>query len=179
MTSRFEGTGALSAETARRIGLVGPAARACGIGRDVRHDFPSGWLSVRPHSRLHGGRRGDVFARAWVRWLEIQRSIAFVDEQLRRPARGADPRGGPHRAARAARPRRDPGRGLAGRDLPRRRHRPDGTVRALRRGRSLVPQLARPGPGDARAARSPTSRSATRASTSRTAGTTCRGRRRC
>jgi Ni,Fe-hydrogenase III large subunit len=32
-----------------------------------------------PVSTWHSG---DVFARAWVRWLEIQRSAAFVAEQL-------------------------------------------------------------------------------------------------
>ena len=82
VTSRFEETGTLSMETAGRIGLVGPAARACGIGRDVRHDFPSGWYRF-AHVPVSTATTGDVSARAWVRWLEVQRSIAFVDEQLR------------------------------------------------------------------------------------------------
>ncbi len=47
-------------------------------------------------SRSPRGRRGDVFARAYVRWLEIQRSAAFVRDQLRAPAGRPDPRrGGP------------------------------------------------------------------------------------
>jgi Ni,Fe-hydrogenase III large subunit len=82
VTSRFEGTGVLTAETAGRIGLVGPAARASGIGRDVRHDFPSGWYRF-AHVPVSTTTTGDVSARAWVRWLEVQRSIAFVDDQLR------------------------------------------------------------------------------------------------
>ena len=39
---RFEGTGTVSPDDAAALGLVGPAARACGIQRDVRHDFPAG-----------------------------------------------------------------------------------------------------------------------------------------
>ncbi len=78
---RFEDTGRVTAETAQALGLVGPAARASGVERDVRRDFPSGIFrySQIPVSTLQSG---DVFARAFVRWLEIQRSIAFIKEQL-------------------------------------------------------------------------------------------------
>jgi Ni,Fe-hydrogenase III large subunit len=79
--ARFEDTGTISSQTCRALGLVGPAARACGIERDIRQDFPSGIFRFAqiPTSKWHSG---DVFARAWVRWLEIQRSGAFVQEQL-------------------------------------------------------------------------------------------------
>ena len=79
--ARFEGTGVLTRAAAFGIGLTGPAARACDIDRDVRRDHPSGiWrFSQVPVST---GRTGDVFARAFVRWLEVQRSIAFIEEQL-------------------------------------------------------------------------------------------------
>ena len=79
--ARFEGTGAISQETAVEIGLTGPAARACGIERDVRSDLPTGiWRFTQvPVSTW---RTGDVFARAYVRWLEVQRSFAFLEEQL-------------------------------------------------------------------------------------------------
>jgi Ni,Fe-hydrogenase III large subunit len=78
---RFEGTGALSPEAARDLGIVGPAARACGLLRDVRFDHPAGWhrFAQLPISVWPGG---DVLARARVRWLEIQRSGAWLDEQL-------------------------------------------------------------------------------------------------
>jgi len=81
VVARFEGTGTLSERTALEIGLTGPAARACGIDRDVRRDLPSGiWrFSQVPVSTW---RTGDVFARAYVRWLEVQRSFAFIEEQL-------------------------------------------------------------------------------------------------
>jgi len=79
--ARFEGTGELSRETAEAIGLVGPAARACGLERDVRRDFPSGaFRSARiPVSTYPSG---DVFARAYVRWLELQNTFAFIREQV-------------------------------------------------------------------------------------------------
>jgi Ni,Fe-hydrogenase III large subunit len=80
--ARFEGTGAVSNRDARAIGMVGPAARACGIEEDARHDLPFGIFRF---SRIpvSSWRTGDVFARAYVRWLEVQRSAAFISEQLR------------------------------------------------------------------------------------------------
>jgi Ni,Fe-hydrogenase III large subunit len=79
--ARFEATGTVLREKAMELGLVGPAARACGIVRDVRFDHPCGWhrLAQLPVAVWPGG---DVFARARVRWLEAQRSGHFLDEQL-------------------------------------------------------------------------------------------------
>ena len=79
--ARFENTGALAPETAAELGLVGPAARACGRELDVRRDFPSGIyrFAQLPVSTCAGG---DVFARATVRWLEIQRSVEFIRGQI-------------------------------------------------------------------------------------------------
>lgn len=79
--ARFEGTGVVSKEIARQVGLVGPAARACGIERDVRVNHPFGpyRASTIPVAIL---QLGDVAARAFVRWLEISRSVRFVRDQL-------------------------------------------------------------------------------------------------
>ena len=79
--ARFEGTGALTTDLCTELGLVGPVARACGLERDDRSRFPAGLyrFAQMPVSTWH---TGDVFARAYVRWLEIQRSLAFVREQL-------------------------------------------------------------------------------------------------
>jgi Ni,Fe-hydrogenase III large subunit len=79
--ARFEGTGTVSQETCRALGMVGPAARACGVECDVRHDFPSGIFRF-AQVPVSSWTTGDVFARAYVRWLEIQRSVAFIREQL-------------------------------------------------------------------------------------------------
>ncbi|MFI5461379.1 MAG: NADH-quinone oxidoreductase subunit C, partial [Isosphaerales bacterium] len=79
--ARFEGTGAISQDTCLALGMVGPAARACGLNCDVRHDFPTGIFrfALLPVSSWV---TGDVFARAYVRWLEIQRSVAFIIDQF-------------------------------------------------------------------------------------------------
>jgi Ni,Fe-hydrogenase III large subunit len=79
--SRFEDTGKVSGEWCRELGLVGLAARASGLERDVRFDFPSGIFRF-AHIPVSTGDSGDVFARAYVRWLEAQRSIEFARAQL-------------------------------------------------------------------------------------------------
>jgi Ni,Fe-hydrogenase III large subunit len=84
--TRFEGTGPLSEEQAEDIGLVGPAARACGCARDVRHDHPHGIFQF-SHIPVAMETTGDVYARAAVRWLEVDRSIEFLLELLgKKPA---------------------------------------------------------------------------------------------
>ena len=86
--ARFEMTGTVSSRQAVEIGLVGVAARASGVVRDVRFDHPAGWhrFAQMPVSTWPDG---DVFARARVRWLEIRRSGRFLGEQLAAPAEGA------------------------------------------------------------------------------------------
>jgi Ni,Fe-hydrogenase III large subunit len=85
--SRFEGTGPVFPEQAKAMGLVGVAARASALVRDVRFDHPAGWhrFSQLPVAVWPGG---DVFARAKVRCLEIQRSGTFLEEQLAAPPDG-------------------------------------------------------------------------------------------
>lgn len=78
---RFENTGRVSLEDAEAIGLVGPAARACGILRDIRHDFPAGIYRF-VHLPVMTAHHGDVNSRAFVRWLEIQQSVQFILKQL-------------------------------------------------------------------------------------------------
>lgn len=85
--ARFEMVGTVTNEQAKDIGLVGLAARASGLVRDVRFDHPAGWhrfaqiaVAVWPG--------GDVLARAQVRLLEIQRSGKFLEEQLAAPPEG-------------------------------------------------------------------------------------------
>lgn len=79
--SRFEGIGSVSRKLAGTIGLVGPAARASGLEMDARHDFPSGIYRM-SHIPVSVWDSGDVFSRAIVRWMEVQRSAAFILEQL-------------------------------------------------------------------------------------------------
>lgn len=81
VTARFEETGAVSAKACADVGLVGPAARACGVDLDVRHDFPSGIYRF-AQIPVSSCDSGDVFARAYVRWQEIRRSSEFIASEL-------------------------------------------------------------------------------------------------
>jgi Ni,Fe-hydrogenase III large subunit len=82
VVERFENTGTIAPEVGEEIGLVGVAARACGRGIDVRHDFPFGIYRF-VHVPVMTAHHGDVNSRAFVRWLELQRSAEFVADQLR------------------------------------------------------------------------------------------------
>jgi Ni,Fe-hydrogenase III large subunit len=79
--ARFDGVGVVPLDLCEQLGLVGVAARACGAGGDVRRDFPYGIYRF-AHIPVSTWHSGDVFARAHVRWLEVQRSLAFIGEQL-------------------------------------------------------------------------------------------------
>jgi Ni,Fe-hydrogenase III large subunit len=88
VTSRFEGTGVLGRELASAIGLVGPAGRASGCARDVRHDHPFGayrQYPIEPATALSGG----VMARAQIRARESRASLAFVRARVLALAAGA------------------------------------------------------------------------------------------
>ncbi|MBI5518049.1 MAG: NADH-quinone oxidoreductase subunit C [Deltaproteobacteria bacterium] len=97
--ARLEDTGRLDAATAAALGLVGPASRACGLRRDVRKTHPAGIYRL-VHLPISTADSGDVFARAYVRWLEIERSIEYLRAQLGELPRGPTarecpaPRGG-------------------------------------------------------------------------------------
>ncbi len=79
--ARFENAGFLTKQDCIDLGIVGVAARACGVEIDVRRDHPFGQycfsqIPVSTH------QDGNVFSRAYVRWLEIQRSVEFIEELL-------------------------------------------------------------------------------------------------
>jgi Ni,Fe-hydrogenase III large subunit len=96
--ARLENTGQLGREDAREIGLVGPAARACGLNRDVRRDHPFGIFRMSQIPVITAAS-GDVYGRALVRWLEIERSLDFIDEQLQQLPRGGGYRNPPRKVA--------------------------------------------------------------------------------
>jgi Ni,Fe-hydrogenase III large subunit len=79
--SRLEGVGVVRRDDCLSHGFVGPVARACDVSRDVRHDHPYG---VYRYAQIPVATTwsGDVYARSLIRWLEIQRSLEFVREQL-------------------------------------------------------------------------------------------------
>jgi Ni,Fe-hydrogenase III large subunit len=78
---RLDGVGAVPLDACRELGLVGPAARACGQDYDVRKDHPYGMYRFH-HIPTMTADDGDVFARASIRRLEIERSLEFVLSQL-------------------------------------------------------------------------------------------------
>jgi Ni,Fe-hydrogenase III large subunit len=86
--SRFEGVGVLSRDDCRKHGFVGLVARSCDVPRDVRQDHPYGVYRF-AQIPVATAWAGDVAARALVRWLEVQRSLTFVVEQLSSLPRGA------------------------------------------------------------------------------------------
>jgi Ni,Fe-hydrogenase III large subunit len=100
--ARFENAGIVTTASGRELGLVGPAARAAGLAQDVRSDFPHGIYRY-AHVPMAAWPHGDVFGRAFVRWLEIQKSIEFIREQVRHlpdgPTRGAVPAPAPRQLA--------------------------------------------------------------------------------
>jgi len=85
--ARFENTGILSRQAAEDLGIVGPPARASGIDRDCRRDFPLPlYRGGRPVIAVGGS--GDVFARAFQRWQEIENSLDFLTGVLDQPGEG-------------------------------------------------------------------------------------------
>ena len=79
VVDRFDAAGLLLSDAARGLGLVGPVARACGIPLDTRRNFPFG-----PYHdfTLSASGRGDVYARAYVRWAEMQKSAQLIGSWL-------------------------------------------------------------------------------------------------
>lgn len=78
---RLDGVGTVSLQACQELGLVGPSARACGQDYDVRNDHPYGIYRFQ-HIPTMTADDGDVFARANIRRLEIERSLEFLLSQL-------------------------------------------------------------------------------------------------
>lgn len=78
---RLEATGIVSGEDARRLGLVGPVARAAGIAADVRHDHPQ-----YPYDKftvdVASATTGDALARMQVMCEEVEQSRRLVLSHL-------------------------------------------------------------------------------------------------
>ena len=93
--SRLEAVGTVPRGDVLKHGFVGPVARACDVHRDVRHDHAYGVFRF-AQIPVATAWAGDVFARALVRRVEIQRSLEFVREQTAALPRGTlrEPLGG-------------------------------------------------------------------------------------
>jgi Ni,Fe-hydrogenase III large subunit/Ni,Fe-hydrogenase III component G len=76
---RFETTGKLKPKDASRMGIVGTAARASGVNRDLRRDHPH---CAYPYLTLNVPVRseGDVLARFNIRAEEVRESFKLIDQ---------------------------------------------------------------------------------------------------
>jgi Ni,Fe-hydrogenase III large subunit/Ni,Fe-hydrogenase III component G len=80
-TDRVDGTGILTQQAARDLGVVGIAARASGIDTDFRRDHPhDGYVDVRFDVPIEEG--GDVRARLMIRAREIEQSLSILHQVL-------------------------------------------------------------------------------------------------
>ncbi len=89
---RFAGAGAVTADLAKRLGLIGLAGRASGQDLDLRADLPCdpyGALAVHKYAR----EEGDVAARVAVRFDELFESLRLVTD-IAKHAPSGDPRVG-------------------------------------------------------------------------------------
>jgi len=75
---RLEATGIVSEEDSRRLGLVGPVARASGVSVDVRADHPFGlYAPLAPEAASQAG--GDALARLRVMLAEAGESVRLIE----------------------------------------------------------------------------------------------------
>jgi Ni,Fe-hydrogenase III large subunit/Ni,Fe-hydrogenase III component G len=78
---RLEATGILTTEQARRLGLVGPVARATGLPVDARSPAPGGPYAEHP-AQVITASAGDVLARFQVMLGEAAESVRLIGEFL-------------------------------------------------------------------------------------------------
>ncbi len=79
LLDRLEAAGIVPQETAERLGLVGPIARASGVDIDCRRDHPFGPYAERP-PQVPARASGDVLARVEVMGTEVEESLRLVQE---------------------------------------------------------------------------------------------------
>jgi len=82
--SRFEECGTVTQSDAEKLGLVGPAGRACGIPYDIRRCFPTEHYPALDIPE-NAESSGDVYARAKIRADEILQSIEIIQSLLNDP----------------------------------------------------------------------------------------------
>ncbi|MDP2710578.1 MAG: NADH-quinone oxidoreductase subunit C [Solirubrobacteraceae bacterium] len=84
LQERLDAVGVLGRDDAERLGAVGPAARAAGLRRDVRSESTrlcyGGFAPVTPAVPA-----GDVASRMTQRAIELEQSLAVLDELLADP----------------------------------------------------------------------------------------------
>ena len=79
--NRFDDIGIVTNRQAKLIGTVGMAARMSGVKRDIRHSHPFASFSDIPYVPVML-EKGDVYARYYLRRLEIEESINYIRKVL-------------------------------------------------------------------------------------------------
>ncbi len=80
-TDRVDGTGILTNQAARDLGIVGMAARASGVDTDFRRDHPhDAYEGLRFEVPVEDG--GDVRARLMIRAREVEQSLSILHQVL-------------------------------------------------------------------------------------------------
>lgn len=88
-TDRIDGTGVLTRQAARDLGVVGPAGRASGLDQDLRRDHPTdAYGELRFDVPTEDG--GDVRARLMVRAREVEQSLGLLEQALAALEAGGD-----------------------------------------------------------------------------------------
>lgn len=83
---RVDKTGILKVKTAEDLGVTGLAARASGIGKDLRKDFPGVYNKVKFNMITHTS--ADVMARLNIRVSEFEESISLIRQFIDNMAKG-------------------------------------------------------------------------------------------
>jgi len=81
--SRLERTGVVSNEDALSIGTVGMAARMTNLNRDIRVSHPTALYAELNHVPILK-KHGDVYSRAQIRRREIEQSIQYLRELIKK-----------------------------------------------------------------------------------------------
>ncbi len=83
LLNRMKSTGKLSFEITNDHGVLGVMARAVGIARDTRIDFPYAAYSELGFNNVETEQGGDVYARFSVRVKEVYSSVFIIKRALR------------------------------------------------------------------------------------------------
>ncbi|NCN25553.1 hypothetical protein COT94_00825 [Candidatus Falkowbacteria bacterium CG10_big_fil_rev_8_21_14_0_10_37_14] len=89
LLNRLKGTGILSRSIAESYGAVGIAAKATGLKRDVRVEFPYAAYDKLILETIEIEVDGDVYARFYVRIKEVRASIRLIIQALQVLPEGA------------------------------------------------------------------------------------------
>ncbi|MFA6552123.1 MAG: NADH-quinone oxidoreductase subunit C [Candidatus Paceibacterota bacterium] len=88
LLNRLKGTGAISQNVAKDLGIMGVAGKAVGISSDARYDYPYGAYGELALPEIAVESDGDVNARFNVRVKEVRASIDIIQNALLKIPKG-------------------------------------------------------------------------------------------